>query len=341
MLADQVLSAPPQPDCGLMGYPVTAMVPVLERLRRAQKFTLDPAFAAAADALSTEYGSLAKAFPFCRLPFPVTWFEVAQSHRPQFAAAKIHAPLFQSRPLRIGFLCIATRADLSAWRAHLFWNLEEHGCNAASMAIGFDMNRTPEGAAAVEWRAGGAQPLSRSEYFPNATTIHPGWANASAETREALLQHTFPEQPDYGWPIMPDELWTADAGMRGQIFSLLGDLARSDWAGEISFLLAVIGLLNSRNFVIRERVDRSKMNKARRRAGKPPMLDHYQLKIHPRQLARANAGAPGGGEGHGPLRMHVCRGHWKVRASGIYFWRAHWRGDRGRGEIAKSYTITT
>ena len=161
MLADELMVS------GSMGYASKLMDKVRTNIRASQKFVLDAPFAAAADALSSDYGSLVKAFPFCRLPFAQTWFEVAQSDRPNFIAAGIHAPDFQSRPRRVGFLCSATRDDLSAWKAHLFWVLPMvvQQWNAAALAMEFDMTQLT-----TTIYSDNPRPLGKDheEFFPNS-----------------------------------------------------------------------------------------------------------------------------------------------------------------------------
>src|SRR5262245_1709852 len=166
MLVDQIM------DAGSMGFSPGLMAPMKDRIRRATKFVLDPAFAAAADALSAEYGTLVKAFPFCRLPFPETWIEVAQHERPQFLAAGVHAPAFQRKPHRVGFLCSATREDLSAWRAHLFWVIPDTGCSCAGMAMDFDMSRGDDVEYSLEVSSLGKK---HPDLFTNVARMsHPG-----------------------------------------------------------------------------------------------------------------------------------------------------------------------
>jgi hypothetical protein len=59
------------------------------RLAKAPKFVLRRDFAMAADALSGSLDDLNKALPFCRLPYPECWIEVAQGDRRSFAESPI------------------------------------------------------------------------------------------------------------------------------------------------------------------------------------------------------------------------------------------------------------
>ena len=73
------------------------------RLAKAPKFVLRRDFAMAADALSGSLDDLNKALPFCRLPYPECWIEVAQGDRRSFAESPI--ALETDSPIkRVGFL---------------------------------------------------------------------------------------------------------------------------------------------------------------------------------------------------------------------------------------------
>ena len=187
---------------GIPDYPRPQLQPVLRQVTAAQKYLLTPQFAAAADDLAQDFTQVAKAFPFCRLPYPTVWIELNHMDRPNFAASEIQAPRFQSKPKRIGFLLRATRDDLSAWKMHLFWNfnnvaahMAHHG---ASMAIGVDMMKgypnTPSSTLL------NLKDRWSKEIFDVEPIAHPGWLKSSAPVRDMLAQHVNVEQTDYGLP---------------------------------------------------------------------------------------------------------------------------------------------
>jgi hypothetical protein len=113
-------------------------------------------------------------------------------------------------------------------------------------------------------------------------------------------------------------------------------LARSDWAGEIRYLFAVLGLLNTRNVAEAETVSYERLNKQRVRADKPPLSTHTLLKIrsvHRRALTGKGSGVTA------ETRAHFVRGHFKTRKTGIFFWRPYMRGDLAHGYAAKDYEV--
>src|SRR5262245_2470400 len=234
------------------GCDIACLIPAL---RGAQKFALAPEFAAVAEGLSLDYSGLVRTFPHCRIPFPVTWIEVAHKDRPMFAHAEMQAPDFQIIPRRVGFLLQATRDDLSAWHTHLFWSSGQ-GNSCAALAMDFDLTHS------LDDRVPSSMELrERKKLSPVIRTVtdHPGWVNANDEVKRLMLNHTQLALPDYGWPaphgLEPDDYL--------EFYRMVGDLARSDWAGEPAYLLAVVGMMNARNVVDTETVDNSEYNRKR------------------------------------------------------------------------------
>jgi len=331
MLADEICTT------GLLGYEgePQAIQNIIARIKSATKYILAPQFATVADGLMHDYGSLVRAFPFCRLPYPEIWIECAHQDRPSFAKAELHAPQFQSQPTRVGFLCTSTRPDLSAWKTHLFWKLNnpgrgQIGCNAATMATVFDMTQNLGHKTIVPNKI-----QSTHDIFPEYFTekqAHPGWETATDNVRLAMMNHTNPSLPDYG---LPELSFLFDQ----QAAKLLMELASSDWAGEAAFLLAVIGLMNARNTTEVAPVQMKKLNHARSKRGQLPLFEHHILKIHPRQEYRAAHAAAYGGNTLRALRAHFVCGHWKIRKTGIFFWHPFMRGNAERGTIDKDYEL--
>lgn len=323
MLCDQIIAeGAPGSGCN-----IDCLLP---KIRTAQKFTLSPECTAVADSLSNDYTGLVKAFPHCRLPFPTTWIEFVANERPAFSTAVMYAPTFQVRPKRGGFLLTATRDDLSAWKAHLFWSTDL-GCSCPTMlAMNFDMTE-PFSDYSVNFRLQNASKYNSSIIQGNFTN-HPGWERAKESTRLTMLAHTEPARPDYD-PPLPIGIET---NRIKEFYEAMADLSRADWAGEPAYLLAVIGLLNARNAVETETVDRHKMNKSRIKRGKPPMCEYKVLKIARRQRRHY---ASDGDVHHAAARGHFVMGHWKVRKTGIFFWHPHSRGDFTKGRIEKSYEV--
>ena len=79
-----------------------------------------------------------------------------------------------------------------------------------------------------------------------------------------------------------------------------------------------------------------KLNKARAKAGKPALMDYHELtlRLSPGELREAHARGV-----RGPSHAHMVRGHFKVRATGVYWWRPFIRGDMAEGFTEKRYRV--
>lgn len=72
-----------------------------------------------------------------------------------------------------------------------------------------------------------------------------------------------------------------------------------------------------------------------------PKFDHYYVMIND-SLIKSNRelgmGAPGK---EGDVRFHMCRGHFKRRQTGTFWWSPHYRGRKECGEITHECEIKT
>jgi hypothetical protein len=330
MLADEICKD------GIFDYDRRRMDPVIESIATAQKYTLAPQFAAVADKLAEDFSSLVKAFPFCRLPYPKVWIEVLHLDRPKFATSAIQAPRFQTQPKRVGFLCTATRKDLSAWKTHLFWSISRHdrpGINAAAFALQCDMTY-PIGhvdKSELDKRDNYAKEFD-SEFFGKIEP-HPGWRHSTDAIKMMMMNHTNVVTSDYGMPVP----YGVSLDKVKDFYKVVTQLARSDWAGEAAYLLSVIGLMNARNAAETLPANYAKLNKARIKRNDKPLFEHYVLKIHSRIQQRVASTGKGGD--HSAMRGHFVRGHFKTRKNGIFFWHPFARGDFTKGRIHKDYEL--
>jgi hypothetical protein len=273
-----------------------AVFPGFDKIQKqvlaAQKFNLAADFAGAADGLTDNIPELMRIAPFCRVPYHLCWFEVAQQDRRHWVTAPTHFPTEQYAPARIGFLAEATNKELSAWRVYLMWSLKDIGkfgqFNMSALAVHWDMTKPMN---KLE------DPIS-FDWSPIDHTMH--------------LQYTDAEKH-------------------------MHDLIRSDWAGEIRFFYAILGLLNARNVAETERVEYSRLNKHRAKSKKFPLSTHTLLKI---RTAHRRSLIGSGNAGPAEIRAHFVRGHFKARRTGLFFWGPHMRGKLEHGYVAKDYQIT-
>jgi hypothetical protein len=284
MLADDIVA-----DHGLAATLGPDFAACQRRIVAATRFVLAADFALAADGLVENVRELEKIAPYCRLPYPATWVELAHLDRHHWRGAPLHYPQFQSAPIRVGFLLEATAANLASWRTTLFWSLRD---------------RLP----------------------PN---------NASLIVVDYRTDQPFAELSDLVEVDVADfsrDVFTGDRAVDDSLIAL----SRSDWAGEIKFLFAALGLLNARNVVERQRADLTRLNRARVRSGKPPFLDREVVRI--RALHRPSLAPSGSRAEAADVRSHFVRGHFKTRRSGVFWWGPHVRGRVG-GAVDRDYEV--
>lgn len=99
----------------------------------------------------------------------------------------------------------------------------------------------------------------------------------------------------------------------------------NDIAGEFSFIESFILMLNSKNTIIqREREDLSRLNKARAKSRRAPLKEFITTKVRLSPTQQRRHGIASGW--HESARQHLCRGHFKLRSTGLFWWSSHLRG---------------
>jgi hypothetical protein len=273
------------------------------KIKRAQKFVLSKEFAVAADGLIENYDELRKIVPYCRIPYPLTWIEWAFRDRPhwnpddpRYGARPIDRSRHQMQPHRVGML-MQQIDRASHWKTHLFWSLVD-------------------------------KPVDGSRYNGSIQCI---MMDTEAEGKDALIDAVKHNLAEFGQKFVAFML-EQDPSIGRHLL----EYAIEDWGGEIRFMVAILGLLNTRNVAQHTTVDNEHANIKRARHGKRPLFSHTLLKIRPTLMV------PKGSEGSGDprdLRMHFVRGHFKHRKSGLFWWSTHVRGKLEHGAVLKDYEI--
>lgn len=308
MLFDQVQAY----DTSHYPEPYKAEIELLKKnVAKAEHFVLDSSMAMAADALSRD--EVIKAAPICRVPFKSTWIEACHADRPKFNQKPIGEGLI--RPKRVGLL-VEEATDLlpDIYDLTLVWDCPGKADSINVCAV-----------SAVADLSGGKNPpatmnkidigLAGNGTSPPLPFVFTATRRYSGESMGAIAQH----DPELA------------AAVLGQCVG--------DWAGEPWFWMSVLALLNARNGAsVTKGEDRTKLNRARAKSGKRPLADFHVLTV---RLSKAERAAQREGAcDHEGKRAHVVRGHFKVRKSGMYWWRPFVRGDLGKGFANKRYDLT-
>jgi len=103
-------------------------------------------------------------------------------------------------------------------------------------------------------------------------------------------------------------------------------------AFDTPMIMAFTLLLGARDLLPRQPIDHERLNRARRKAGKPPLLEHIEVTV-PIDKPPLQTQAPMGASGRVSPRLHHVRGH-LVRRDSTVFWRSpHLRGSGRLGQV--------
>ena len=277
------------------------------RLMKAPKFIMHADFAMAVDELVhiNWEKNYPKMVPLCRLPYRECWFETSQAERTLYRSATDIRP-YEVKIKRIGFLLTEIETG-GKWVAQMFWSFDQKDPKIHELTAGSD----PEFWASAPYSAAMASVCFDPQCRVADNAIMP-----------------------YG----PSEFAIGVVKVGGASLhemNFKGTL--TDWAGEGSFLVATLALLNSRNVVESTSVSFAKKNKAAAKSGQLPLYDHHVLSITKRYIKR-NMDPSTVSDGR-KFRLHFVRGHFKVRRTGVFFWHHHSRGDSKIGHVDKDYDL--
>ncbi len=117
------------------------------------------------------------------------------------------------------------------------------------------------------------------------------------------------------------------------------DATEMDQKTALSFVttcLSHLTFLNCRNVSL-EKIEQAsdRINQKRIRDNKKPLYSYYVATINGQRISRTST--PTGDRAH--WRYHLCRGHFKQRKTGRFWWSQHARGDKDLGSIVKDYKV--
>jgi hypothetical protein len=137
--------------------------------------------------------------------------------------------------------------------------------------------------------------------------------------------------------LVPDQDRLAAMHVRAGVSATpLGALAEGTWFA-LPLLFAFVALLNSPQVVETRPSDLERLNRARTRRGRAPLLDHVEVRL---ALGDSARGGSAGADARVSPRLHFVRGH-VVRRSGKTFWRQpHLRGDSQKSLVFRTVRVT-
>lgn len=290
---------------------------------QAVHFEIDAEVGKIAHAVSkSDVSKLLAIHPFCRMPFKRTWIEWC-GHHVEFGKEKT-TPRDEHQAARCGVLLVASNdAHSSGFMIAASYH----------KAAKVDLIINPI-ASVMDWSGETSveQIAESAEYIAAMRQFRQFERNTDAELVELSRRGGVSLNPYL--PAFWERLKGKPEAEVNQLMNTCADLIN----GQFGFAEAVLAVMNSRNLVaLGEVEDLSRLNKARNRNGKPPLTAFRNVRISLSKSAthKRNRNATGI-----PTPLHIVRGHFKVRKSGIYWWSPFWRGDAAAGVVSrKGYEV--
>lgn len=284
------------------------------------------------------------ALPLCRLPYRKVWVEWLPGQNGNLRDKEPDVP---PPPQRVGFLMEAIDDSLHRGAITWCWHhdchdnpaLERHDPNGGETVV------CPLGAV-FDWSPSPTIPApdsaTRDEIVESVRPFrHLPFNKCIESTQEidALVEdskRSFSGVSPHAFTYMR---WLGERARKkpetAPIIMEQFNSWRKDTYGELEFARAVIAILNSRNCVEFGEADLTKLNRARARRGKLPALSYSVVKF---SLSRAqHNAAAAAGMTRIQMREHLCRGHFKIRKTGVFWWSPHLRGQRALGRVERDH----
>jgi hypothetical protein len=332
-------------------------------IKNAQRFKLtDEVTRACVELIHSRPSTLNAALPLCRLPYPVIWIETRGGLGHNHSTTED-----RPTPVRQGVLiesaddtgqtgvmtvAWAHRIDpdrtmlptCSPFAIYFDWREDDavsNLVNATHTKLLKETNNDPFLTVMIHGTAHRFQPkLSHVQLSEAMRNTNPELARYAIDSKEVEAFHQVERRVQTG--ISPHATRFLQIVMPNlppaEIPRRLNDWL-SDIAGEAPFVHCFLAMLNSRNPCLEHnKADLSRLNKSRVKRGRAPFLDHVETRL---ALSRSQANrARAAGLTREQARQHLCRGHFKIRKTGVYWWRPFLRGDPRRPVGRNEYAIS-
>ena len=258
----------------------------------------------------SEGDRLSSCLDLIHVPARSLWIEWTDAPRraelPAADALALHGP---SVAQRAGALLKAS-SNGRAGEIRTFWSTRAELAYVSPVVIRFDLDGVEHGVS--------ADPVVGS-----------GWATLTAPVESGLEE--FLEHLRFYF----DEEWAAYYRERCETREMRDAVLRHNLATcafDPPMLFAFMLMLSARDALPQRAIAVDKLNRARRHAGKQPLLEHIEVSAPLYSSSTASMPAARGLERRGP-RLHHVRGH-IVRRGAAVFWRVpHLRGSARLGQV--------
>lgn len=278
------------------------------------RYVLDDAVAATTARVAFgDPGQMLKCLDLLRMPAPHFWMEWSEPGRlAVMHQAGMGDPTETGRAHGRAGLLVTSAAGGRSGEVRVAWESEFGGADISPFVIEFDLDH----------------PLPAAR---EAKDIRRSLRIIGSDPLSTLLSHvTFRLDPD--WRRYYDEACSSP-----ELFdkAMLDNLAII--AADVPYLAGFCLLRLARDTVEHVPVDFSRLNQSRAKRGKPPLLDHIEVKASLGVQHSTGLSVPGALRSS--ARLHFVTGHLVRRGANVFWRRAHVRGNPQRGIISSRTVV--
>jgi hypothetical protein len=325
---------------------------VAAKISTAQRFIVsDDARGAIRSLLTSRPSTLIEAARFARLPFERCWFEWAppleQNIHPGQIQVRRCGALMDADGKHGFTIFTAWEFDRKAKRTSIDAEIERQ---FGPKPVHFDDSLMPNFGVSALVGAYDFSTLIGAERTPVDERF---WFQQRALTREDIERQRDDERNGVRHAMKDPKEWEALLALSQLAFfrvhheahgfekiteqeALTGDVGSivHDVQDEMGHLFATLILMNSKNGVELTKTEPpEKLNQARSKQGKSKLLPYSTVRI---KLTNSQQRAVDEGRiTRAEARRHPVRGHFKVRATGVFWWNEAWRGSAARGTVQR------
>lgn len=160
----------------------------------------------------------------------------------------------------------------------------------------------------------------------------PPWLDRPGELEAALKMEA---RLSVGEPQFSSEFWSfARQALPAERVKEIRRMSMFDLLGEWQFALGFLMAFNSRNILALDPApDLSRLNKARARRGKSPLLSIAPVRLKLSKVQMNRLSSLQSVTTQRDIMLHAVRGHWKLRRTGLFWWMPHIRGGLKEMEL--------
>ncbi len=275
---------------------------------------------------------------YLRLPYPICAFEYSIGHAYEEGLNGLQGTSASTKRVALAYDLQGNSSFVSAMKDRGFIKADARGIAAVSV---YQVDETKE------WipSAGFCVFDINTAAFNTSTKVYKKLSDKAEYSAKTLIDNTGANFVTQAYPLVASAI-QAMASEDSAAAEHMRLVITNDVGEELAMAIRVTLLLNAKNLKAVKVADApEKLNKKRLRTGKVPFFSYHTLDIFindsPFRVVRKkmNAAAVEAFFANAQCRLQSVMGHFKVRATGIFWWSHHVRGAEKNGVIEKEYNV--